>query len=515
MHRSAPQRDGPEGIAFPLDEATGRRSTSEASRNILAAAAGAVSEEAGQAIHLTRNWRKGYVDHFHRLVELGLETPQAAIDIARAALAATAQEFVFHSEDGDQSIDSAMANTGNELRTLTVEGRSTEGPAPWYVPVEGEPLSGDRLRVQLERWVFRGVMEPSAADALHRCLDNPDWFDLSDRTFALLGAASEAGPLGWLARWRARLVAVDVAAEGPWNRILREIRQGNGVLYAPCDPQAKLDSAAVANGWTAGLGANLLTQTPAIARWLRSFDTPLDLGCLAYLHGEKHTRVSVAMDAIAEDLQRANPDTSIAYMATPTDSFAVPAEVAERVMRAWRERPLLAKAAQWPMAGRAFAPSVTRLYQCGNGKRYGIVDSTITQQGPNYALAKRLQQWRAIVARADGRHAVMNIAPSTTTRSVVSNPALAAGFAGADLFNVEVFAPETTNALMAALWVHELRYGKAASRPQTLLAHPFELFMDNAIHGGLWSVPYLPRTVLPFAAAAGFVRQHLPGRQRR
>lgn len=306
-------------------------------------------------------------------------------------------------------------------------------------------------------------------------------------------------------------MAVDVPAEGPWNRILQAVREGNGVLYAPVDSQSALTGKDLVNGWQEGLGANLVTQTPATARWLAGFEKSLDIGCLAYLHGEKHTRVSVAMDAIAEALQQADPQTSIAYMATPTDSFAVPEAVAERVMTAWRERSLVAKAIQWPMGRLAFAPGITRLYECHNGKRYGIVDSTITQQGPNYALAKRLQQWRATVARADGGHAVMNIAPSSTTRSVVSNPALAAGFAGADLFNVEVFAPDTTNALMAALWVHELRYDKAASRAGNALDHPYELFMDNAIHGGLWSVPYLPRTALPFAAAAGFVRQHLPG----
>lgn len=513
MQSHTNQNETPEGIAFPRDEATGRRSTSEASRTILAAAASAVSEEASEAIRQTGNWRKGYVDHFHRLVELGLQSPEAAVDIARAGLTATRQEFVYHGESGDLSIDQAMQQPGDDLQTVTVEGRSPDGPAPWTVPLNGEQLSGDRLRVQLERWVVRGIMEPSAADALHRCLDNPQWFDLSDRTFALLGAASEAGPLGWLARWRARLVAVDVPAEGPWNRILQEVRQGNGVLHAPVAAQSGLTSDKLANGWQDGLGANLLTQTPAIARWLQSFDAPMDLGCLAYLHGEKHTRVSVAMGAVAEALQQANAGTTIAYMATPTDSFAVPEAVAERVMTAWQNRSMLARASQWPMGRHAFAPGITRLYDCSNGKRYGIVDSTITQQGPNYALAKRLQQWRATVAQADGRHAVMNIAPSTTTRSVVSNPALAAGFAGADLFNVEVFAPETTNALMAALWVHELRHGQAASRAGSGLAHPYELFMDNAIHGGLWSVPYLPRTVLPFAAAAGFVRQHLPGRR--
>ncbi|SFR55441.1 hypothetical protein SAMN05216203_1341 [Marinobacter daqiaonensis] len=502
------------GIAFPRKAGSGRRSTSEASRVILTAAAGAVSEDAANAVQGTRNWRKEYVTHFHHLVELGLASPENALGIARTGLAETHRQFVFSTQQGDASLDEAMAQPDTPFGTLTINGRSPDGPAPWAVPVNGEQLSGERLRVQLERWVVRGVMEPSAADALHRCLDNPHWFDLSDRTFALLGAASEAGPLSWLTRWRARILAVDVPASAPWQRILQLVREGNGVLHAPVEADSELTEASIESGWQPGLGANLLTRTPDIAHWLASFGKPLDVGCLAYLHGEKHTRVSVAMDAIASRLQQADPATSIAYMATPTDSFAVPEQVAERVMSAWQNRSLLTRACQWPLGPHAFAPGVTRLYESDNGKRYGIVDSTIPQQGPNYALAKRLQQWRATVSRAEGRYAVMNIAPSTTTRSVVSNLSLAAGFAGADLFDVEVFAPETTNALMAALWVHELRYDKACSRPDTPLDHPYELFMDNAIHGGLWSVPYLPRTALPFAAAAGFVRRFLPGGKR-
>lgn len=510
-----PRRDEQSpGINFPKDAETGRRSTSEASRTILAAAAEAVCGPSAEAIRHTSNWRKGYVDHFYRLVELGLATPAAAVAIAEAGLAETRRQFVFHGDSGDLGLDAVMGQPGPGLKTVTVNGRSSEGPAPWTVPLNGRELSGEQLRVQIERWVVRGVMEPSAADALHRCLDNPDWFDLSDRTFALLGAASEAGPLAWLARWRARIAAVDIPAGPPWNKILDAITQGNGMLFAPVAEESGLTGEDLRNGWREGLGADLITQTPAVAHWLMGLKKPLDVGCLAYLHGDRHTRVSVAMDAIAGELQRDDSDTTLAYMATPTDSFAVSERIATRVMNAWHERPLLARACQWPLGRYGFAPGITRLYESSTGKRYGIVDSTIPQQGPNYALAKRLQQWRATVARAQGCQAVMNIAPSTTTRSVISNPALAAGFAGADLFNVEVFAPETTNALMAALWVHELRYGNAASRPEVELDHPCELFIDNAIHGGLWSVPYLPRTALPFAAAAGFVRQRLPARLR-
>ena len=62
----------------------------------------------------------------------------------------------------------------------------------------------------------------------------------------------------------------------------------------------------------------------------------------------------------------------------------------------------------------------------------------------------------------------------------------------------------TKDALMAALWVHDLRCDASAANPRTPLAHPWELFTDNACHGGFWACPYLPRTALPFAAAMGW-----------
>ena len=82
------------------------------------------------------------------------------------------------------------------------------------------------------------------------------------------------------------------------------------------------------------------------------------------------------------------------------------------------------------------------------------------QQGPNYALAKRLQRWRATRARDDGVTVSLNVAPPTRTRSVVKNRALAAAYAGAHRFGIEVFEPATSNTLMAALLVHDLRSGR-------------------------------------------------------
>ena len=63
---------------------------------------------------------------------------------------------------------------------------------------------------------------------------HPEWFDLSDRTMVLFGAASEAGPLPWLAKWKANIVAVDLPNSRVWGKILNTIQQGNATLIAPC-----------------------------------------------------------------------------------------------------------------------------------------------------------------------------------------------------------------------------------------------------------------------------------------
>ena len=127
----------------------------------------------------------------------------------------------------------------------------------------------------------------------------------------------------------------------------------------------------------------------------------------------------------------------------------------------------------------------------------GINDALVPQQGPNYALAKRLQRWRATTARHEGTTVSLNVAPATRTRSVVKNKALAAAYAGAHRFGVEVFDPATSNTLMAALLVHDLRAG---AEPQ---AEPWQDEANNAAHGGLWTSAYHPRSALGLAAVLG------------
>jgi len=92
----------------------------------------------------------------------------------------------------------------------------------------------------------------------------------------------------------------------------------------------------------------------------------------------------------------------------------------------------------------------------------------------------------------------MNVAPPTRTRSVVKNRALAAAYAGAHRFGVEVFEPATSNVLMAALLVHDLNTGGGPAQQ-----HPWQDEAHGAAHGGLWRSAYAPRSALGLAAVLG------------
>ena len=103
------------------------------------------------------------------------------------------------------------------------------------------------------------------------------------------------------------------------------------------------------------------------------------------------------------------------------------------------------------------------------------------------------------VARDAGIPVSLNVAPPTRTRSVVKNSALAAAYAGAHRFGVEVFEPATANVLMAALLVHDLHYGGGPEHPS-----PWQDEAYAAAHGGLWRTAYAPRSALGLAAVLGY-----------
>ena len=89
----------------------------------------------------------------------------------------------------------------------------------------------------------------------------------------------------------------------------------------------------------------------------------------------------------------ARPDTALAFLATPTDVFAVPGDAVTQATERYRQRSRAARLAHLFSAERLLTPHYPP------GADPGIADSLVPQQGPNYALAKRIQRWRATLPR--------------------------------------------------------------------------------------------------------------------
>jgi hypothetical protein len=494
------------GVTFPPG-ADGRRSTSALGRAVVADALARVDPDGSLAASREANWRAGYLTHFRRLVEAGLASRQAAVSVARDGLASLHQRMRVTSPAGAESgLDSLVsAAARHELATVTVAGAG-EPERVLSVPYRGERLSGDALLRRLEAWVTAGVIEPSCADAVAKVAASPQMLALPGRTVAVLGAGAEIGPLSVLLSWGVRVAAVDLPSPAIWERVLNVARGSAGTLLIPVAGDAAADGPDLAKR----AGFDLAADVPAVADWLAGIEGPLTLGNYAYADGAANVRVASAVDALTVRLAAERRDVALAFLATPTDVFAVPAEAVVQSAGAYAGRSPAAKLGSWPLRALSGGRLLRPAYPAGADP--GICDSLIAQQGPNYVLAKRLQRWRATVARAGGATVSMNVAPPTRTRSVTKNRVLAAAYAGAGRFGVEVFEPATTKTLMAALLVHDLETGGGGPQQDGSVqdgsgqAHPWQDEARAAAHGGLWRIAYTPRSALGLAALLGYAR---------
>ncbi len=451
-----------DGVQFPVVD--GARSTRAAGRAVLGDALAAAGRP---PVGEERDWRAGYVDVLRELTE------HDAPGVAAAGLRSLHARLV-HVRDGEERpLRDALALTpAGALATTTVRGEG-QRVRELTVPLGGELLRGDALRRRLERWVADGIVEPGCADGVAEVLEHPEWLALEDRRVVLLGAGAEMGPLEHLCAWGADVLAVDLPSQAA--RVQGLARAGAGIVRMP------------------GVGADLLAALPELRAWIGEHDTgsALVVASHVYADGGTHVRLVAAADALVADL----PATAYAALATPTDCYLVPDDAVAEARRRWDQRGVR-RVLQAPLraasAGRLLRPAYARLV---DGR--GLADAIVRQQGPNYALAKRVQRWRATQASADGRTVSLNLAPATATRSVTKHRLLTAAYLGARHFGVEVFSPATTRALMAALLVRDLH------RPP---GEPEERLAESAAHGGLWRIPYELRSALQLAAMAGLPR---------
>ena len=466
-------------------------------------------------------WRREYARHAVDHVRACAEAPPAHCVAAAAAGLRRLYETFRYDKDDDVTLEEALAERRRRRRPRRPfygtgrakgEGRRRRRAFRPELPsneFEDRALFGDAAHRQVDEWAWRGVVEPDTAAAV-RGLRASD-FDLaaSEFVFVVMGAGAAMGPLDTLLSWGATVVAIDLPRPTVWTRLFERARRSPGTLLFPVrkidnndnnnnnndnkeEEETELGSSNH-DSLVKAAGGDLLSRLPELIDWLVAIcpDKRLVLGQYAYLDGAAFVRVALAMDALASETLKERPNSALAYLCSPTDVFAVPTKARQAAERRHRTDTTTLRRALRLVAGRR-RTLVPNVVATSNGS---LVDGLVTQQGPNYFLAKRLQHWRAIVARyRDNVLVSSNVAPASYTTSVTRNRLLAAAYSQAHVVEpIEIFRPETSNVLMTWLLLSDLR---TTTTPPPKNEHPLSLFARTPVHGGFWRCGFRLRSCL-------------------
>ena len=574
------------GVCFPAD-ARGVRRTTGPAKSVWAAAALGLGNEEGAALAAEllaeKDWRHKYAKHAVRLAELQSVAPPArCVASCEAGLTAAAETLQWLSEDGScVSLRDAMNAPGRAFRTAIVrggggeEGEGSAKGAARSIGRERERLFGDAAIARARGWAEDGCVEPDVVDALESLkARNDDWAgdDFGDTLFALLGGTSELCPLIPLLRLGAHVAVVAREGAKLEEAVSVAARSERGTLYVPyeassedeasSEPPPRATTTIVPDAFAdprRAYGADLIARAPEIRAWLESvfangrFER-IVVGAYAYADGEAHVRATVASDLVFAGLRETlgASRVAVAFLSSPGTAFPIPraawrhAKGRERDVAAnepwfhWRKLVGLA------CGGGGFVPNCRAPLareaggDVSNGKespndsdRVYVHDGHVILQGPNYALAKTLQNWRA--AAAGDATTSANMAPGSRTRSMRHVKAVSIALEGQKHFPpLRPFDADETREVMASLLLCDLgadrdaRTGRDAAprnerdsrrtRGETRRAevrsnegamtheknaHPMDVFGSHAVHGGTWRCPWSVDSIGRASVVAG------------
>lgn len=496
------------GLCFPIDT-KGGRSTTDAGKNVLAAAfrgAGAEGERFAVAVEKERNFRFKYQKHYMNLVRLACSNPETSLKIAKAGSEYMHANFNF--VDPKSKVEEPFAQYMSQFKEKgsfhigQIRGTGAKGGSPLTVPYKNGMLSGEKLKDQLRKWMQYGTIESDAAAAISAIAEGK--LDLSGQHFVLIGAGSAMGPFYKLLEHGASVVCIDIPGmwgerpQGMWKRLLDAAKASPGEILVPLNkPQSECASEAEL---LQSVGCNLTEQPAQILNFLLDVapGKPLTVGNYTYLDGDLHVKLSLAADSIIKHLCESRAGTSVAFLCTPTDIHVINDASHAAALQNYGMHPgrLLEALIHALSFGKFLQKNALKPVPTSDGGSLKIVDGLSVAQGPNYALAKRLQHWRAQLAFERGNVVSSNVAPSTATLSVVSNKSFGWAYGGMPYFKpYEIFHQDTTNAMMASLLIADIsRSAESAANPANRkkfnIKNTLEIFKFNSVHGGVWRAAY-------------------------
>lgn len=485
-------KKAPNGIQFPVD-AKGKRSTTGVAKRIWTTAMG---DDAAykQAVMGEKDWRHKYGPYVVRLAEAMMKSKETCIAIAERGIKAALGEFEFVRDGNTQPFAQAMANITDTFETAVFEGKHDK-PAPFSVPYEGKSLSGEDLIKKVEEWCTYGTGEASVAESVKTVVGEAKEVEeaIKDKVFVVIGATSAMGPLKTLLSLGATVVGISRPSR-KWADLIAFARDSPGTLLAPAPLGTDLSKSD--EELAKVVGADLLTQAPELRTWLCDLEPSkrLVLGCYVYLDGGAHVRATVAMDAIAAEILAKRPSTVLAYLASMGTAHPIPQAAYEDSIKNYDSTPWWTGPVGFLTGSFTGFPKNARTPVTSEDEKetYYVHDGCSVVQGPNYQLAKTLQNWRAALAWSQGHVVSANMAPPARTESMLHNKQVATALRGMPHYKpLMVFDYETVSPIMTLLLFADIN----DDRSGTDSVNPMEVFFHNSWHGGLWRVAYKPDSI--------------------
>ena len=463
-------------------------------RNILLAATEGLDVELNKKVQQVKNWRKEYLPVFRELAKAEFYQEQNGLEIASIGL--------------DLLTKSIRDDSGRDLNQIVEAGWVGDAQVETFIvsgtaPIQPLAVSGiSSLTDAAQIWAHEKLAEPGLVGSF-KFLDAHKKLPISmDLLIALAGAAEYAPTKHWLSVG-GTVAVVARSNTQRWLDLISTARNSGGTLLVPVlksrVPENAISLTDEAIAQNAGL--DICEDAEALAGWVAALSMTrkerIVLGQYAYAPGAKHIVLQAVQDALAAKVCAKLPANrvALAWLATPTDSTAVPAEVLQDALERYSSRSAAVKFRDLILGMRK---TNGEFFDTRFGEKLALVDPTSTLQGSSYALAKRSQRWRAYLANSQGVKVSYAIAPPARTESVFSFRLLRATFRGAPRFGVQAFSVNDAAVAATALLIRDL-HGPMPHRGSTAL------HTESAIHGGLWRLIYLPKSVWSKATLIGWL----------
>lgn len=429
-----------------------------------AALAKAVTDEA--------DWRHKYDRHLDCLTEGLVRADKVKLEAALRAGMARGCAMDFEGPDGVVPLESALVSLRSPFQTVRVQGTGT-AKFELKLPYAGKELSGPELDAQCTSWATFGCMEPDCAESIKAGAKR--LADLCGRTFLVMGAGSELGPVRPLLEAGATVAAVATRRPKRWADLIAFARTTAGTLLVPVphDKQVANDEELAQ-----AAGADLLVDAPAVVEWLqrcgREAPGLVTVGTYLYADGEANLRLTAASDFAIHALAKlGRHKVSFAWLSSCSTSIICPQQAVDA------QETNLPKATWWQRL-------VGSPQQCGRVGDVRVYHGLEVMQGPNYALSQSLRQWRAVLLHMEGFTVSTPVTPMCRTESVCHNATMATILDGVGhVTPLEAFQPEACRMAMFAVLISDL------TDPTPQLLTPMHLLSRKAFHSGLWRCPFV------------------------